>query len=391
MLRDQGHEVTVAAGKPNYPDGAIFPGYRAGGTQREIYDSNIEVVRVPLRPRGKGGAKNLLLNYLSFVLAGTFLFPWLLRGKKFDAIVVFAASPNVALPALPLRWIKNAHLALWIQDLWPESLSATGFIKSPFLLRVVGWVVRFTYACADTILVQSRGFVAPVAKYCRREKIVHQPNAQFYADADPAARSTLPAALVATMQDFFCVSFTGNLGTAQAMETVIAAAQLLQDLPEVKIVLVGSGSMSEWLAAKVTELNLTNVVLAGRFPDKAMPEIYHYSQALLITLKDEEIFSYVIPTKAVTYLAAGKPIISAVNGEVAKLIRESKSGLTCVAENPRELAELVRKMVALSAEERKSMGAAGRACYLENFEIRRQAERMVESLRKRIGETGFPR
>ena len=175
-LRDQGSEVTVVTGKPNYPDGKLFDGYRALGIQREVYDSDIDVFRVPMRPRGKNSALHLFLNYASFVCSGLALFPYVLRGRSFDAILVFAGSPNVALPAIPLRWLKKAHLALWVLDLWPESLSATGYVRNPLVLRVIGWVVRFTYWCADTVLVQSPAFVEPVERLSKRGKVIYYPN-----------------------------------------------------------------------------------------------------------------------------------------------------------------------------------------------------------------------
>jgi hypothetical protein len=172
VLDEQGHEVVVATGKPNYPDGKIFDGYRARGTQQERYLGKIDVLRVPLWPRGEGGAKNLMLNYLSFVFAGLLFLPWMLRKREFDAILVFAPSPILqAIAAIPLKWMKKAKLALWVQDLWPESLSATGFIRSRHLLKVVGWVVKGIYRHCDTLLVQSRAFVEPVARYTAREKI----------------------------------------------------------------------------------------------------------------------------------------------------------------------------------------------------------------------------
>ena len=103
----QGHEVTVATGKPNYPGGEIFKGYRAGGVQKEEFLKGVDVYRVPLRPRGPGGGKNLILNYFSFVFSGLVYFPFLLRKKKFDTIMVFAPSPIVqALPAIWLKFLK---------------------------------------------------------------------------------------------------------------------------------------------------------------------------------------------------------------------------------------------------------------------------------------------
>ncbi|MNG05004.1 hypothetical protein D3C84_881740 [compost metagenome] len=106
-----------------------------------------------------------------------FLFPWLLRGHEFDAILVYAPSPiTQVVPAIPLKWIKKARLALWVQDLWPESLAATGFVRNRFALALVGQLVRILYSCCDLLLVQSRAFVEPVARYASRDKIVYYPN-----------------------------------------------------------------------------------------------------------------------------------------------------------------------------------------------------------------------
>lgn len=145
-LVEQGHDVTVATGKPNYPDGDVFDGYTAKGVQHDTFQEVVDVVRVPLWPRGRGGAKNLVLNYLSFMFTGLACFPWLLRKRQFDAILVFAPSPiTQAIPAILLKWLKGAKLALWVQDLWPESLSATGFVKNRHALRAIGWMVRAIY------------------------------------------------------------------------------------------------------------------------------------------------------------------------------------------------------------------------------------------------------
>ena len=125
-----GHEITVLTGKPNYPDGTIFQGYQVSGVQTEKFGRNIDIYRVPLRLRGSGGAKNLALNYLSFALFASILGPWVLRKRKFDIIFVFAPSPITAtIPAIVLKFIKRSKLALWVLDLWPESLAVTKFVN----------------------------------------------------------------------------------------------------------------------------------------------------------------------------------------------------------------------------------------------------------------------
>ncbi len=163
----QGADVTVLTGKPNYPDGEIFHGYRALGTQIDDFNG-VEVIRLPLFPRGKNSAKGLILNYLSFILSGYLLAPWVLRGRQFDIVFVYAPSPLLqALPAIFVSWIKRARMVLWVQDIWPESLKATGFITNGKALRCVEWVVRYIYRYSDSILIQSQGFRDSVQRLCR--------------------------------------------------------------------------------------------------------------------------------------------------------------------------------------------------------------------------------
>lgn len=377
LLSHQGHEVTVATGKPNYPEGVVFDGYRAWGCQRERYLERIEVVRVPLWARRSGGARNLVLNYLSFVAAGLLFFPWLLRRKRFDAILVFAPSPiTQAIPAIVLKWLKGATLALWIQDLWPESLAATGFVKNLQLLRAVGWMVKAIYYGCDLLLVQSRAFVVPVAQYAQREKIVYFPNS-IDAERHPGALYAVPETLLHVLESRFCVVFAGNLGTAQALDTLVQAAALLRDNDNICLVLVGSGSRLEWLKEQKRLLGLDNLMLPGRFPADAMPLIFQRSGALLVSLNDEEIFAQTVPSKLQAYLAAGRPIIASLNGEGASVVQEAAAGFVSPAGKEIPLAENIRRMAALSEAERAAMGQSGRDYFEAHFEMQRQVRELV--------------
>ncbi|OHC17927.1 MAG: glycosyltransferase WbuB [Pseudomonadales bacterium RIFCSPHIGHO2_01_FULL_64_12] len=382
-LSEQGHEVTVATAKPNYPGGEIFDGYKAWGVQRERFAESVDVIRVPLWPRGRGGSRNLILNYLSFVATGLFLLPWLLRGRKFDSIVVFAMSPiTQVIPAIPLKWLKRAHLAVWVQDLWPESLAATGFVRNPLALRMVGWMVRGIYACCDTLLLQSRAFFDPVARYACRSKLVYYPNS-IALPSEKTVASEVPPQLLEELRENFCVVFAGNIGIAQSIETVVEAAELLRQYPALKFVLVGSGSRLEWVKERKASLGLDNLILAGRFPMEAMPQIFEHSSALLVSLRDEEIFSYTIPSKVQAYLAAGKPIIASLRGEGARVIEEAGAGKTCEPESANALVESILALMSLSLAEREQMGSAGQSYFNEHFDMDRQTERLVEILASR--------
>lgn len=388
-LAAQGHHVRVLTGKPNYPTGEVFPGYRAAGCVEECFIPGVPVDRVPLRPRGKGGAKGLVLNYLSFVFNGLYFFPRAFRctQDKVDVIFVFAPSPITSvIPAIYLKFRLKAHLAVWVQDLWPESLSATGFIRNPMALRLVGWLVRGIYTCTDTILVQSKAFTAPVSRYARKDKIIYYPNSYQDSPLHPTNYTQVPPELLKQLEQNFCLVFAGNIGTAQSVETLVQAAENLRHLPDCKLVLVGSGSMVMWIEEQKALRRLDNLILAGRFPSSEMPQFFSRAAGLLVTLKRQEIFGYTIPSKVQAYLAAGRPVIAALDGEGARLIEEAGAGLTCAAEDSAGLTRCVEELFHMPLEARENLGQAGRKYFLENFEMTRQSQRLVEILENRMNE-----
>ena len=385
-LVGSGHQVTVLTGKPNYPGGVIYPGYTRLGIQSELFLEKVTVHRIPLSPRGTGGAKKLALNYLSFVWSGIRYFPRLVREHDFDGILVFAPSPiTSAIPAILLKYIKRAHLAVWVQDLWPQSLEATGFVRSPWLLGMMGWVVRGIYYFADTLLIQSRAFMKPVACYADPQKIVYYPNSIDQAPlSDGECDMDLPADLLQTLHSKFCLVFAGNMGAAQSLDTICEAAALLKDLPDCKIVMVGTGSKIDRVREMKDALHLDNLLLAGQFPMSSMPRIFSLAEGLLVTLKDEEVFSYTIPSKIQAYLAAGKPIIAALNGEGVRVIEEAGAGLTCAAENSKELADRIRELCTMTEHERTELGEAGKSYFYKHFDMAHQARCLVDIFDKRI-------
>lgn len=381
----QGHTVEVFTGKPNYPDGDVFPGYSASGVTEDVFDQTVPVHRVPLRPRGQGGAKNLILNYLSFVFNGIRYFPKQAKGKEFDVIFVFTLSPITSvIPAIYLKWKLKTHLAIWVLDLWPESLEATGFIKNCWVLKGVGLLVRAIYSCADTILVQSHAFIGAVGRYAQHQKISYYANSHIDMDQRAPATTTVPADLLAELDNNFCLVFTGNLGTAQAVETLVDAAAKLAHLPDFRMVLVGSGSMSGWLQERKQTQGLSNLILAGRFPSEEMPQFLFRASGLLVSLKQAQIFAQTVPAKVQSYLAAGRPIIASLDGEGARVVLEAKAGFACPAEDVDGLVEAIEHLYHLPVGQRAELGRSGRAYFLRNFETNAQAAKLVEILQNRL-------
>ena len=382
-IQAQGHSVIVFTGKPNYPDGTIYSGYKYKGIGKEFYNS-IPIFRVPLRPRKNGGYKNLILNYVSFVFSGIkHAFPFA-KNKKFDMIFVFVPSPITSvIPAIILKWLTRSHLTIWVQDLWPESIQATGFLRKTWLLNFVRLIVRGIYFFSDTILVQSEAFVPAIKSLVKKDKVFYYPNSvtdniQLHNNVE------LPTHIEHFLSSYFCIVFAGNLGSAQSIETIVEAAGYLKENKEIKIVLVGSGSQSKWLERILVEKRINNLVLAGRYPSSSMPVIFSKASALLVTLKKKEIFSYTIPSKIQSYLAAGKPIVASLDGEGSRIITQSKAGFVSPAENAFELANNIKLLYDLPLKKREEMGKAGRTYFLKNYNMETQSLRLIEIFEERL-------
>lgn len=384
-IKGQGHSVTVFTGKPNYPEGSIYPGYTSSGIQEECYDESVNIFRVPLRPRKDGGRKNLILNYLSFVFSGLRHALRFSKNKEFDVIFVYVVSPITAvIPAILLKWLTKSHLTIWVQDLWPESIRATGFIHNRFILSCVRILTRGIYYFSDTILAQSRGFIPYILPLTQKDKVFYYPNSVADNMLNQTTSDKLPLSLIELLNTHFCVVFAGNIGTAQSVETIVNVAKKLQDECNIKIVLVGSGSKINWIEQQVFERKITNLVLVGRYPVSEMPFIFSRASGLLVTLKNSDIFSFTIPSKIQSYLAAGRPIIAALNGEGANIIQESGAGLVSPSEDAEQLADNLKQLYHLPLEIREEMGRSGRAYFVEHFEMEGQSRRLIQILENRI-------
>jgi glycosyltransferase involved in cell wall biosynthesis len=383
-LSERGHSVTVYTGKPNYPGGSFFPGYGVFGQARERYRA-VEVLRVPLIPRGRGGPIRLALNYFSFALCASLLAPIRCTGR-YDVILVYEPSPiTVGLPARVLRALSGAPVFFWVQDLWPESVQATGAIRRHCLLELVGRLTRFIYRGCDLILVQSQAFIDSITRLgVPSERIRYYPNS-----AEPLYR---PVALAQDaperkqLPSGFRVMFAGNIGAAQDFETILAAAELLCET-SVHWIVLGDGRMGDWVRGEIRRRKLEHCVhMLGRHPVETMPRWFAAADAMLVTLRSEPIFAYTIPSKVQSYMACGKPIIAALDGEGARVIREAAAGIAVPAQQPRALAEAVRRLAELPPEDLESMGASGRRYFETHFErdmLLEQLEGWMVELRRR--------
>jgi glycosyltransferase involved in cell wall biosynthesis len=380
-LKARRHEVEVLTGKPNYPEGKVYSGYKAWGITKELWHK-IPVYRIPIFPRGMKSPTRITINYLSYIFSGILIAPWVLRKKNYDVIFVCGVSPIFqVIPASFLGWLKGIPVVLWVQDLWPQSASATGYIKSAIVLKLLEKLVKFSYAYTDLILVQSEAFIEPVKLLALNKPIIYYPNSvddSFYSPTIDQAPE------IDSLKSGFTLMFAGNVGEAQAIETLIEAAAKLSDYPKIKIVILGSGSKLGWIKSYISQNNLKNVHLEGRFPVDTMPVLMRQASALIVTLTNKPIFALTVPNKIQAYLAVGKPIIACLNGEGAKVVSDARAGISVAAEDSNGLVRAIISMYQMSDAERAKMGENGRAYFKKHFDESMLVDQLVGHLENTI-------
>lgn len=374
----RGHQVSVLTGKPNYPKGEYYEGYQYEGVVKEDY-FGAEVIRVPLRKRGAGGGKNLALNYLSFVINAN---KYIRKNRmEFDAILVFEISPiTQAYPALYCKKKYGGKVLLWVQDLWPESVTAAGGVTNKFVLGILDRMVKRIYKKCDVLMVQSEGFKESIlSKGDFESKIVYVPN--WAEDLYLEKKKVNEDAIKASMPDGFKVMFAGNVGEAQNVDAIIKAANETRDINEIKWIIVGDGRARTGVEEEVKRLGLTGTVkFMGRHPMAEMPTFFSYADVMIVSLKDEYIFSLTVPAKTQSYMASGKPIVSMLNGEGNKIVEKAGCGLTAASGDFKTLAENVKKLYHTDKAELERMGQRGLDYYKSHFDKNTVVETILKSM-----------
>jgi Sugar transferases involved in lipopolysaccharide synthesis len=358
-LQRLGYEVTVLTGFPNYPGGELYRGYRVRWRQNEVIEG-VPVLRVPLYPSHDSSAKRRVANYVSFAMSAAIAVIFIRRP---DVAYIYHPPATVGIPALILKWLRGVPFVYDIQDLWPESLSATGMLNNKRALNAVSRLMSQVYRSATRVVVLSAGFrKALIAKGVPGGKIDVIPNwtdenkidAGPASDQHPVERRT---------GDSFTVTFAGNIGKGQALETVIEAARILRNDEGLSFLIVGGGIEREHVVRLAEQAGLSNMTFVDRVQSSAIGRYLSAADALLVHLRDEPLFSITIPSKTQAYLFAGRPILMGVRGDAAEMVREANAGLAFEPENAVALAEAIRTMRALPAEERAALGRNGRSYY----------------------------
>lgn len=337
-LAKRGHDVTVVTGLPNYPMGEIYDGYRKGEKRDEVL-KGVKVHRCFTIGR-KHGAICRFLNYYSYAFSSVIYVKNL--KETYDVVYVNQLSPvMMAKAAIVYKKKHKAPIVLYCLDLWPESLVAGGINRESSIYRFFHKVSEKIYKQADRILITSRSFSDYFEKEFGIKDTEYLPQ---YAEA-----IFTPEQCRKKSNDYVDLMIAGNIGTAQSVDTIIKAAKLTEDIPNLRWHIVGDGSELEKL--RTMAKGMSQVIFHGRKPLEEMPKYYAMADAMLVTMQKDPVISLTLPGKVQTYMAAGKPVIGAIDGETPLVISAAQCGICGGAEDAKALAENVRTFINMDKEQ----------------------------------------
>lgn len=366
-LRDIGYEVRVLTAIPWYPLGRRYPGYRWRLWQWEEMDG-IRVLRVPLYPSHDRSAVRRIMTYLSFMMSAIVL--GIPRIGPADLVFYFDSLPTTGAIAYALRVFRGAKTVQHIGDLWPDTVTESGMLPSflrPLTSSVVGSWCRFLYRRHAAITVASPGLKPLLQdRGVQPEKVSVVYNwayeDRFYpVKPDPSVVRELDT------DGKLTVLYAGNLGALQSLETVVDAARLLRDRRDIQLLIMGTGAMEESLRARAE--GLKNIRFFPARPVEQMNAVNAACDALLVHLKNVPLMHRTTPSKTQVAMACGKPLLVGVAGDAARLAELSGAGFAFAPEDPKAMADAIRRMADLSPDARRQMGARARQFYDEQMSL----------------------
>ncbi len=380
LLSARGYQVTVIASPVSYITGTPTPpspppfSAKMGGN---IGGGEVRVMRASVYSAHHKSFVHRVFAFLSF-MASSF---WLGLGVK-DVDLVWGTSPPIfqGVTAWALARLKGAKFLFEVRDLWPQFAVAVGVLTNPVLIRASEWLERFLYRQADRVMVNSPGFSEHVrARGAKRVELV--PNGADPSMFDPADEGA-SFRTRHRLADKFVVLYAGAHGISNDLGVVLEAAKLLPEADvasNIQIVLLGDGKEKPNLQAQANTMALTNVTFLPSVPKSEMPGALAGADACIAILKPLQEYMTTYPNKVFDYMAAGRPVVLAIDGVIREVVEAAGCGLFAEPGNPSALAEAIR---ALATDQKKArwMGLQGRAYLEKHFSRTVIGEKLVSLL-----------
>lgn len=335
-----GHEVTVITCAPNFPKGAVFPGYRNAAWQEERIDG-IRVVRVWSYVTANEGFARRVLDYLSFMVSASIA---ALFVRKVDVVIGTSPQFFTACAAWFVGAVKRRPYVFELRDLWPESIKAVGAMKDSRLLRALERLELFLYRHAARIVSVTHSFRDNLrGRGIDADRVVVVTNGVDIARFSPRPKDE---ALVRELglEGKFVAGYVGTHGMAHGLETLLEAAQALRGDSDVRILLLGDGARKEALVAQARTLGLDNVIFVGSVPKDEVARYWSLLDVSIIHLRRTPLFETVIPSKLFECMGMGIPVLHGVAGESAGIVEREGVGWVFQPGNAAALAAILRQV-----------------------------------------------
>jgi glycosyltransferase involved in cell wall biosynthesis len=342
--KDKGYDVDVLTLTPTYPLGKVFPGYKNGFFRKDEYQG-INIFRVHAVTGYRDSAIKKIFKYINFMIFGSIAAIFI--GRRYDYVFGFnLGSLTDMLPAVVIRKLYKKPTMFWVQDVWPDSVYAYGFKKTKILSTLLDAFVKFMHHNITAIAISSRGFESKLEPYIKKGlRFGYAPNwaDDLDMDMDPIILST-------TQKVHF--TFAGNVGKVQNLENIINAFCLLSSAYQEKSQLNIIGDGSNLINLKKLSNNNLNIIFHGKQMREDMAKFYKASDFLIVSLIDKPIFSVTVPAKTQTYIAAKKPILAIINGDVADIVNDNSLGVCADPSNMKLIKEAFEKCIDMSENEK---------------------------------------
>ncbi|MBL7003756.1 MAG: glycosyltransferase family 4 protein [Gammaproteobacteria bacterium] len=342
--KDKGYDVDVLTVAPTYPLGKVFLGYKNSFFQKDKYQG-VNIFRVHAVTGYRNSVVKKIFKYINFMIFGSIVAIFI--GRRYDYIFGFnLGSLTDMLPAVVIRKLYKKPTMFWVQDVWPDSVYAYGFKKTKLLSTLLDVFVKFMHHNITAVAISSKGFESKLEPYIKKGlKFNYAPNW-----ADDLDMNVNPIILSKNQKNHF--TFAGNIGKVQNLENIIYAFCLLPYEYQKKSQLNIVGDGSNLMNLKKLSNNNPNIIFHGKQKREDMAKFYKASDFLIVSLIDKPIFSVTVPAKTQTYVAAKKPILAIINGDVADIVNDNNLGVSVDPSNVGLIKEAFEKCIDMLENEK---------------------------------------
>lgn len=370
-LVGRGHRVTVVTSA-------------RGGRPRGVEMlSGLRVVRVPTLAVQESRAPAVLRGLGQLFNSAAAYGPAALSVSDVDVSLSYSPPLALGMVGAVLHRLRGVPHVLNVQDLVPQYAIDLGMLKNPALIRMLRWIERSVYRNVQLITVHSRGNAEVLSRQgVPAGKVAVVPNWIDTRRLRPSPRDT-GYRRKAGLEGKFVALFSGHLGFAQDLDSVVEAGALLRERPGIALLIVGEGVEKRRLEEKARRLGLTNVRFMPAVSEDDYPQVVVSADVCLATLQ-ASLRCPVVPAKLLGYMAAGKPIIASFpeGGDAPRLVRDAGCGVCVPPGDPARLAQAILE-AAESPAEYRARGESGRR-FVEANHDRERAMDLYESLFERL-------